>query len=453
MRRVLLSFFLNVVLVATASAQERGVLPQDYYDMTFVGNVAVSPAGDMVAFVVTTVVEDKNTRHREIWLQQLDAGQPVGEPFRFTDATVESSSPRWSPDGSILNFSSRRGDDRNSVWFARMAAPGGAPYHVPGVDATPVWSPDGEWIAFTRAPRDEEESGSQQNQREGWVAPDAISSTLDAKRFDGRVITSMRYKRDGTLTLLPDPSIRDKSQLFIVPAAGGEPRQLTDLPFNVRGAVWSPDGRIIFFSANPEEDNEHNQENTGELYAVSVDGGDPRVLTTNPGSESSPAISPDGRSMVFSLSVNRETQTELMLVGLNPYGSFDGQPRMLTGDWDLSPRGASWTPDGESIRFTAGIGGNSHVFEVAADGGPVRQVTTGERRVSSVTTSDDGRVMAYTSTDAVTPAEVFVAQRWRQHRVPDTLEELESVTDRALVSLAVRVGRTRLIDNIVLEMT
>jgi pantoate--beta-alanine ligase len=35
---------------------------------------------------------------------------------------------------------------------------------------------------------------------------------------------------------------------------------------------------------------------------------------------------------------------------------------------------------------------------------------------------------------------------------PDTLEELESVTDRALVSLAVRVGRTRLIDNIVLGM-
>jgi len=36
---------------------------------------------------------------------------------------------------------------------------------------------------------------------------------------------------------------------------------------------------------------------------------------------------------------------------------------------------------------------------------------------------------------------------------PDTLQELESVTDRALVSLAVLVGRTRLIDNIVLEMT
>ncbi|UCD24466.1 MAG: PD40 domain-containing protein, partial [Gemmatimonadota bacterium] len=409
MSRLLLVLLLSVVLVAGAPAQERGVLPQDYYDMTFVGNVAVSPTGDMVAFVVTTVVEDKNTRHREIWLQQLERGRPAGQPFRFTDPTVESSSPRWSPDGSLLVFSSRRGDDRNSVWFARMNVPG-APFHVPGVDATPVWSPDGEWIAFTRGPREEEEERGERTPREGWIAPDAISNTLDAKRFDGRVITSMRYKRDGTLTLLPDPSIRDKSQLFIVPATGGEPRQLTDLPFNVRGAVWSPDGSTIFFSANPEEDNEYNQENTGQLYAVSVDGGEPRVLTTNPGSESSPAISPDGRSMVFSLSVNRETQTELMVVGLNSDGTFNDEPRMLTGDWDLSPRGPSWSPDGETIRFTAGIGGNSHVFEIDADGGTVRQVTAGDRRVSSVSTSQDGRVMAYTVTDAVTPAEVFVSR-------------------------------------------
>jgi len=410
MRRVLLLLFLNIAFVVSASAQERGVLPQDYYEMTFVSNVALSPAGDLVAFVTTTVVEDENTRHREIWLQQLDDGRPVGEPFRFTDPTVESSSPRWSPDGSVLAFSSRRGDDSNSVWFARVTAPGGAPYHLPGVDATPVWSPNGEWIAFTRAPRDEEEPSGERNRREGWIAPDAISNTLDAKRFDGRVITSMRYKRDGTTTLLPDPSIRDKSQLFMVPAAGGEPRQLTDLPFNVRGAVWSPDGRTIFFSANPEEDNEYNQENTGEIYAVTVDGGEPRVLTTNPGSESSPTISPDGKSMVFSFTADRGSQSELMVVGLTSDGSFDGRPRMLTGDWDLAPRGASWTPDGDAIRFTAGIGGNSHVFEVDADGGPVRQTTTGDRRVSALSVSQDGRLMAYTSTDAMTPAEVFVSR-------------------------------------------
>jgi len=157
--RATLVVFVLLLSAATASAQTRGVLPQDYYRMTFVADVAVAPTGAYVAFTVTTVVEDKNTRHREVWLQQLDRGRPAGAAFRFTDPTEESSVPRWSPDGTVLAFTSRRGDDRNGVWFARVTAPGGEAYHIPGVEGTPVWSPDGKWIAYARAPRDEAESG------------------------------------------------------------------------------------------------------------------------------------------------------------------------------------------------------------------------------------------------------------------------------------------------------
>jgi dipeptidyl aminopeptidase/acylaminoacyl peptidase len=402
-----------VCLAGGISAQDRGVLPQDYYRTTFVGNVAMAPTGDMVAFVVTTVVEEENTRHREIWMQQLENGQPAGEPFRFTDPTEESTSPRWSPDGSLLAFSSRRGDDRNGVWFARVTAPGGEAFHIPGVDATPIWSPDGQWIAFTRTPRDEEEvegEAESRNRREGWIAPDAISNTLDAKRFDGRVITSMRYKRDGSLTLLPDPSIRQKSQLFVVSAAGGEARQLTDMPFSVGSVIWAPDGGTLFFGGNPEQDNEHNQENTAELYAIDFEGGEPRLLTSNPGSESRAAVSPDGRMLAFVSSPVREVQSELMVVELEDDGTFRGEPRMLTGDWDLAPGMPAWTPNGRALRFTAGVTGNSHLFEVSVRDGSVRQITSGDRRVSSLSTSEDGQIMAYTVTDAVTPAEVFIAR-------------------------------------------
>ncbi len=410
MRRLLLILVLILTVSAAASAQERGVLPQDYYDITSVSGVQMSPSGNRIVFVVTAIVEEKNARHREIWLQQVERGRPVGEPFRLTDPTAESSSPQWSPDGSVLQFSSRRGDDRNSIWFVRMTAPSGAPYHVSGVDATPRWSPDGQWIAFTRAPREEEEASGERDRREGWVSPAAVSSTLDKTRFDGRVITSMRYKRDGTLALLPDPSTRDKSQLFVVPSGGGEPRQITDMPFNVRGPVWSTDGSTIFFGANPEEDNEYNRENTNEIYAVSAAGGEPRVLTTNPGSESDFAVSPDGRSMAYSFTADRGSQSEIMVVDLTPDGSFSGEPRMLTGGFDLVPRGLSWTPDGRAIRFSAGVGGNMHLFEVAARGGEVDQITTGDRRLSSISPSADGRFMAYASTDAVTPADVFIAR-------------------------------------------
>ena len=71
------SFVVTVLLlaVAPASAQSRGLRPTDFYDEVGVGNVAISPAGDLVAFTVTTIDEDKNRRHREVWLQRLRGGR------------------------------------------------------------------------------------------------------------------------------------------------------------------------------------------------------------------------------------------------------------------------------------------------------------------------------------------------------------------------------------------
>jgi dipeptidyl aminopeptidase/acylaminoacyl peptidase len=405
-----------VLLLATvtagAAAQTRGVLPQDYYRMTFINDVEVSPTGEYVAFTVQTVVEEKNRRHQEIWLQRLEGGRPAGAPFRFTDPTYESSGPRWSPDGTVLAFTSRRGEDRNATWFARVTAPGGEAYHVDGVRGAPVWSPDGKWIAYTSEPDEDSARAGRQDgrtaEREGWIAPDAVSRTLDAKRFDGRVITSMRYKRDGTLALLPHFSVRKKSQLHVVAATGGPPRQLTTTPFDVGGVTWSGDGRLLYFGGNPEQDNEYNVENTAQLYAISVEGGAPRELTRNPGSETGASLSPDGRMMAYVFTADRGSQPEVMVVALGPDGGFAGEPRNLTADWDLIAQAPTWTTDGRALRWGAGIGGNQHLFEVPVRGGAVRQVTTGDRQLRSPSWSGDGRILAFAATDAATPAEVFV---------------------------------------------
>lgn len=425
-----LAGFAALLFVPTAAAQQRGFLPQDYYRLVTPSDVQVSPAGDLVAFTVTTVVEEDNERHREVWMQRLDNGQPDGAPFRFTDPTRESTRPRWSPDGTLLSFSSRRGDEPNSIWFVRVTAPGGEAFHIEGVESAPVWSPDGQWIAYTRAPSDDDDDDGEDSRdsREGWIAPDAISSTLNAERFDGRVVTSMRYKRDGTLSLRPHYSINPKSQLFVVSASGGEPQQLTDLPFSVGGAVWSADGNTLLFTGNEEQDNEYNEESTGQIYAVSVAGGDVRTLTTNPGTESRPAISPNGEQLAFTYTAERGAQTDLMVVDIAPDGTFRGEPRNLTANWDYRIGGPTWTSNGRNIRWSAGIGGNSHVFEVSARGGEITQVTSGDRRLSSVSTSENGRIMAYTATDAVTPPEVFVARAdgTREQRLTSLSEELLS---------------------------
>ena len=200
----------------TLLAQQNGFQPENYYDLVTVGDVAVSPAGDLVAFTVTRILEEENRRQRELWMQTLENGRPDGEAYRFTGPTEDSHSPIWSFDGSLLSFSSERGDDDNSTWFVRVTARGGEAFHIDGVRGDPVWSQDGQWIAYMAKPE-----GSSTEDREGWVAPDALTNTVDRERFDGRVITSTRYKRAGTLTLQPHPSVTDADELHLVSAAGG----------------------------------------------------------------------------------------------------------------------------------------------------------------------------------------------------------------------------------------
>jgi dipeptidyl aminopeptidase/acylaminoacyl peptidase len=406
-RPLAVCFLFLLASVSAAAAQTRGFQPEDYYKIVSVSQAVVSPMGHYVAFTVTTVLEEENTRHRAIWLQPLRDGRPDGQAFRITDPTAESSSPAWSPDGRLLSFSSRRGTDDNPVWFLRVDGPGGEAFHIDGVEGDPVWSPDGSWIAFSRAPSDGD--GEDNGAREGWIAPDAVTNTLDADRFDGRVITSIRYKRDGALTLRPHYSVNEKRQLFVVSGMGGAARQVTALDFNVGSIRWSQDGRQLFFSGDEYEDDELNQEATGDLWTVPATGGTARRLTTNPGSEQSPAISPDGRWMAYLFSGERGSETDLMVVELGPDGSFRGAPLNLTEEWMLRPGSPEWSPDGTHLLFSAGIGGNSHLFRVDSEGGPIEQVTSGDRRLSSFSFSQDATVMAFTATDAVTPTELYVA--------------------------------------------
>ena len=402
---------LSVAILVTAGfvrAQERGLIPEDFYNEFTIQDTAVSPAGDLVAFTVMTVIEDENERHREIWLQRLANGVPDGGSFRLTSPTEEAFSPRWSPDGSLLAFSSRRGEDSNNVWFLRMQAGGGEAFHIEGVTGSPTWSPDGQRIAFTRRPdgEDEEDDGEE---REGWIAPDAITRTLDAVRFDGRVVTSMRYKSDGTLNLRPHYSVRDKAQLFVVNAEGGEARQLTEMAFDVGGVTWTAEGQTLLFTGNEEQNNEYNRDQTQDIYAVPAAGGDIRRLTTNPGSERSAAVSPDGRQLAFLYTSERGAQTDLMLVDIAEDGGFAGSRTNLTADWDLAPGAPRWTRDGNAIRFAAGTSGNTHLFEASLQG-QVRQITSGDRTLRSISAAEDGSVMAYALTDPFTPSDLYMSR-------------------------------------------
>jgi dipeptidyl aminopeptidase/acylaminoacyl peptidase len=101
------------------------MVPQDLTRIRFVGDPQVSPDGRTIAFVVTTLSEEKDEYLSNIWVVTA-AG---GEPRRFTTGPRRDTTPRWSPDGTRLAFISERDAGKKGQLHV-MPAAGGEPIRL-----------------------------------------------------------------------------------------------------------------------------------------------------------------------------------------------------------------------------------------------------------------------------------------------------------------------------------
>ena len=377
----------------------------DYYRIETATSPAISPDGTRVAFVRNRIVESENRRLSEIWLAPSDASSPA---VRLTSPSFSSSAPRFSHDGRLLAFTSRRplpdgtSAEESSTWFLRLDPPGGEAFQIEGVLGAPYFSPDDRWIAFTRAIRPPASASP---------ARSDVERRID-ERFKGRLYDWLSYRYDGR-GYRPDPRDPQASppeELFVVPRGGGTPRQLTRLGVDVESVAWRRDGLALVVSADAHQRDEWSYERA-DLWLVPLQG-ETRRLTDDGYHHSAPAFSPDGGSLVLERQLGlsqviQAKQSKGAPVDLYRMDLASGALQSLTADWDLIPGDPAWSADGRFVLFEAGTGGETHLFRVSATGGRVEPVTSGYRRLSGVSTSGDGSRMAYSAQDPTHPAEVF----------------------------------------------
>jgi dipeptidyl aminopeptidase/acylaminoacyl peptidase len=230
---------------------------------------------------------------------------------------------------------------------------------LPDSPSSIAWSPDGREIAYAMFVPDEgARLGPAQQRPEGAQWADPL-----------QVITAVTYRADGQGYFRPG-----YSQLFLVSAEGGAPRQLSYGPFNNDGPLsWTPDGRTILFSGNRAANWEREGVNT-EIYALNIASNQIRPLTDRNGPDNEPTVSPDGRLIAFTGADEHERGYENAI--LYVMDSNGQNRRALTASLDRSVGSPVWAGDGRSIFVQYDDHGETRVARVGLDGS-IRTVADG----------------------------------------------------------------------------
>ncbi len=251
---------------------------------------AFSTKGDAVAW----------TLNGQIWFE--NCADPTGKPTQLLHTLGESSSLRWSPDGTKLAFVSDRGS--HSFIGVYSFSTNTLNYLDPGTDHDryPMWSPDGREIAFIRIPYSKEENFDRV-ERSGqpwsilvadvatgnghpiWKAHEGPGSVFREIVGDHQVF----WGADGHLVF---PWEADGwIHLYNISAQAGTATLLTPGNFEVEDVSLSPDRKTIVYSSNQNDiDRRH-------VWKIPVSGNSPVELTRGTGIETAPVIASDNRTV------------------------------------------------------------------------------------------------------------------------------------------------------------
>lgn len=370
---------------------KRRFRPEDALRLRTPADPDLSPDARRVAFSLAEVDAERDRMRSSIWVVAADGSAP---PRRFTEGPADRSA-RWSPDGGWLAYVSVT-DDKPAHAHIRLAPlDGGVPARLgelPGPVLQFGWAPDSSRIvAVCRVGlTDEEKSSAQERNAPRRVR--GLAARLDGVGwFDGR------------------------SHLFVIDVPDGSVRQITRGEFDHTDPSFSPDGTMIAFSSDRARRRDDRQLRA-DVWVIPAAGGRPRRLTDGSGSFMCPLFSPDGSKVAFA-----GRDTDAWDVDSHAYvvdaDASAAAAQQIAPQTDrpvlLSPGGSAplcWIGNDELAVLIADHG--RILIHRARIGQPrTRAVVSGETQVDGFSARIGRRAFAFTASWPDRPGELFIAPR------------------------------------------
>jgi dipeptidyl aminopeptidase/acylaminoacyl peptidase len=344
---------------------------EDMMKMKRLGETAVSPDGKWLAYSMTTVNLEQNTKTAELWVQKIEGG---GEPFKLPVAQPGDSGIDFSTDGKrILFLSSREGGQQ--VWLANFDAATGTASNAKKLTSISTeadnakWSPDGKSIVFTSdvhpdCPAIVPADGG---------AGDKCNAGRDAAKAAGKVkaqiFTHLLYRHWNHYT-------GDKrSHLFLVAVDTSAVRDLTpndphDVPpFSMEGGggfAISPNSKELAFTENLDAEPAISTSASILTLDLTNPAAKPVKVSTSAGGNFNPAYSPDGKWLAWRSQARAGYESDKF--SLVVYDRVGKTTRDLLPNLQTWVDEFSWGPDSKRLLFVSGQKGETPIFIANLEG-------------------------------------------------------------------------------------